>query len=117
MISFHSLEDRIVKTFIARHSREEVDRRVPFAQPRPLMLHAVARIKPSDEEVSANPRSRSAVLRIAERTEVPFSAQALAAASPAAPTKAVKVSKASHAAKSGKPGAKPQPKGRGKGGW
>ncbi len=73
VISFHSLEDRIVKTFIAKHSREEVDRRVPFAQPKPLMLHAVARIKPSDAEIARNPRSRSAVLRVAERTEVPWS--------------------------------------------
>lgn len=75
VISFHSLEDRIVKTFIAKHSREEVDRRVPFAQPKALMLHAVARIKPSDAEVAGNPRSRSAVLRVAERTDVPWSAQ------------------------------------------
>ncbi len=82
VISFHSLEDRIVKTFIARHSREEVDRRVPFAQPRPLLLHAVARIKPSHEEISANPRSRSAVLRVAERTDVPWSPELVAAASP-----------------------------------
>ena len=73
VISFHSLEDRIVKTFIAKHSREEVDRRVPFAQPRPLMLNAIARIKPSDAEVAANPRARSAVLRVAERTDVPWS--------------------------------------------
>lgn len=72
VISFHSLEDRIVKTFIARHSRDEVDRRAPFAAPKPLMLHAVARIKPSADEVAANPRSRSAVLRVAERTEVPY---------------------------------------------
>jgi 16S rRNA (cytosine1402-N4)-methyltransferase len=70
VISFHSLEDRIVKNFIAKHSREEVDRRVPFAQPKPLMLQAVARIKPSAEEVAGNPRSRSAVLRVAERTDV-----------------------------------------------
>jgi 16S rRNA (cytosine1402-N4)-methyltransferase len=122
VISFHSLEDRIVKTFIARHSREEVDRRVPFAEPRPLMLHAVARIKPSDAEVSANPRSRSAVLRIAERTDVPFSEQALAAANPAAAgkaakaAKAAKVAKASPAGKSAKP-AKPATKLKGKGGW
>jgi 16S rRNA (cytosine1402-N4)-methyltransferase len=73
VISFHSLEDRIVKTFIAKHSREEVDRRVPFAQPKPLMLNAIARIKPSDAEVAANPRARSAVLRVAERTDVPWS--------------------------------------------
>ena len=72
VISFHSLEDRIVKTFIARHSRDEVDRRAPFAAPKPLMLQAVARIKPSADEVAANPRSRSAVLRVAERTEVPY---------------------------------------------
>jgi 16S rRNA (cytosine1402-N4)-methyltransferase len=72
VISFHSLEDRIVKTFIAKHSREEVDRRVPFAEPKPLMLYAVARIKPSDAEISANPRSRSAVLRVAERSDVPY---------------------------------------------
>ncbi|MBP6614431.1 MAG: 16S rRNA (cytosine(1402)-N(4))-methyltransferase RsmH, partial [Aquabacterium sp.] len=73
VISFHSLEDRIVKTFIAKHSKDEVDRRVPFAAPKPLMLHAIGRLKPSETEVSGNPRSRSAVLRVAERTEVPWS--------------------------------------------
>ena len=78
VISFHSLEDRIVKTFIARHSRDEVDRRAPFAAPKPLMLKAVARIKPSEAEVTANPRSRSAVLRVAERTDVPYMPQAVA---------------------------------------
>ena len=72
VISFHSLEDRIVKTFIARHSREEVDRRAPFAPPKPMMLRAVARIKPSEAEVAANPRARSAVLRVAERTDTPW---------------------------------------------
>jgi 16S rRNA (cytosine1402-N4)-methyltransferase len=70
VISFHSLEDRIVKTFIARESRETYDRRVPMAPSKPLRLHAVARIKPSQAEVSANPRSRSAVMRVAQRTEV-----------------------------------------------
>jgi len=39
------------------------------------MLHAVARIKPSDAEIAGNPRSRSAVLRVAERTDVPWSSQ------------------------------------------
>ena len=72
VIAFHSLEDRIVKTFIARHSREVVDRRVPYATPAPLLLNAVARIKPSEAEVEANPRSRSAILRVAERTDVPL---------------------------------------------
>ena len=68
VISFHSLEDRIVKNFIAHESREEVDRRAPFAPPtRALRLKPLGRIKPSAEEVKANPRSRSAVLRVAER--------------------------------------------------
>jgi len=68
VISFHSLEDRIVKRFIAQHSREEVDRRAPFAPPRPLKLKALGRVKPSAGEVAANPRARSAVMRVAERT-------------------------------------------------
>ena len=71
VISFHSLEDRIVKTFIARESRDVVDRRALFAPPKPLRLRAVARIKPGAAELAANPRARSAVLRVAERTEVP----------------------------------------------
>ena len=71
VISFHSLEDRIVKQFIARHAREVVDRRVPFAQPKAMHLRAVQRIKPSEAEVTANPRARSAIMRVAERTEVP----------------------------------------------
>ncbi len=70
VISFHSLEDRIVKTFIAAHGRAVHDRRAPFAAAAPLKLHAVARIKPSDAEVAANPRARSAILRVAERTAV-----------------------------------------------
>ncbi|MFI5444572.1 16S rRNA (cytosine(1402)-N(4))-methyltransferase RsmH [Polaromonas sp. UC242_47] len=71
VISFHSLEDRIVKQFIAEHSREVYDRRAPFAAPKPMRLKALERVKPSAEEVAANPRSRSAVMRVAERTEVP----------------------------------------------
>ena len=71
VISFHSLEDRIVKQFIAKHSKEVVDRRVPFAQPKPMHLKALDRIKPSDAEIQANPRSRSAIMRVAQRTEVP----------------------------------------------
>ena len=71
VISFHSLEDRIVKQFIAKHSKEVYDRRAPFAPPTPMRLKALERIKPSAAEVDANPRSRSAVMRVAERTEVP----------------------------------------------
>ncbi|UXC20848.1 16S rRNA (cytosine(1402)-N(4))-methyltransferase RsmH [Comamonas sp. PR12] len=70
VISFHSLEDRIVKQFIAKHSKEVFDRRAPFATPKPMLLKALERIKPSEAEVSANPRARSAVMRVAERTEV-----------------------------------------------
>ena len=70
VISFHSLEDRIVKRFIARESRSEPDRRAPFAPPVPTRLKAIARIMPGAAEVAANPRARSAVLRVAERTAV-----------------------------------------------
>jgi 16S rRNA (cytosine1402-N4)-methyltransferase len=70
VIAFHSLEDRRVKEFIARESREVVDRRAPFAPPKPMRLKAIARIKPSAGEVAANPRARSAILRVAERTDV-----------------------------------------------
>ena len=67
VVSFHSLEDRMVKQFIARHSREVVDRRVPQSAPQVMQLRAVARIKPNAAELAANPRSRSAVMRVAER--------------------------------------------------
>ena len=69
VISFHSLEDRIVKQFIAKHSRAVFDRRAPFAAPQPMKLKALERVKPSEAEVKANPRSRSAIMRVAERTE------------------------------------------------
>ncbi len=69
VISFHSLEDRIVKTFIARESRDVVDRRAPMAPPRDMRLKSLGRVKPDYREVLANPRARSAVMRVAERTE------------------------------------------------
>ena len=72
IISFHSLEDRRVKQFIAAHSKAEFDRRAPFAPPPELALVALGRVKPSETEVRANPRSRSAVLRVAERTDAPL---------------------------------------------
>lgn len=68
VISFHSLEDRIVKQFIAKHSRDEVDRRAPFSAPKPMKLRAIERVKPTADEVAANPRSRSAIMRVAERS-------------------------------------------------
>ncbi|MBQ0958213.1 16S rRNA (cytosine(1402)-N(4))-methyltransferase RsmH [Ideonella sp. 4Y11] len=73
VISFHSLEDRIVKSFINRESKAEVDRRAPFAPPtRPLRLQALGRIRAGQAELSANPRARSAVLRVAQRTSEGF---------------------------------------------
>ncbi len=67
VIAFHSLEDRIVKQFIAQHSRDVFDRRAPFAAPKVMQLQALNRIKPSEAEVKANPRSRSAIMRVAQR--------------------------------------------------
>ena len=74
VISFHSLEDRIVKQFMVQHSREVFDRRMPAAfarAPAPMRLTDVTRLRPTAQEVQDNPRSRSAVLRYATRTEVP----------------------------------------------
>ena len=72
VISFHSLEDRIVKTFIAKESRAEFDRRAPFAAPKAHRLAALGRVKPGYAETLANPRARSAVMRVAERTAEPL---------------------------------------------
>ncbi|NBX04653.1 MAG: 16S rRNA (cytosine(1402)-N(4))-methyltransferase RsmH [Betaproteobacteria bacterium] len=77
VISFHSLEDRIVKQFIAEHAREVYDRRTPFAAPKTMALKALGRIKPCASEIAANPRARSAVMRVAQR--LPRSAEAVAA--------------------------------------
>jgi 16S rRNA (cytosine1402-N4)-methyltransferase len=69
VISFHSLEDRIVKQFITQHSREVYDRRAPFAAPKIMDFEAIERIKPTEQEVKVNPRSRSAILRVAKRLD------------------------------------------------
>jgi 16S rRNA (cytosine1402-N4)-methyltransferase len=70
VISFHSLEDRMVKQFLASKVKvEQPDRRLPIRAvdlPQPLMK-LIAKHKPSAAEVAANPRSRSAVMRVAER--------------------------------------------------
>ncbi len=68
VISFHSLEDRIVKQFIATHSRDEFDRRAPFAPPKAMKFKALGRVRPGQDEVAANARARSAIMRVAERT-------------------------------------------------
>jgi 16S rRNA (cytosine1402-N4)-methyltransferase len=71
VISYHSLEDRIVKRFIARESRDCIEEPLPpvctcghRAQLRP---HTRGVIRPGPEEVRRNPRSRSARLRVAEK--------------------------------------------------
>ncbi|GAB2907024.1 16S rRNA (cytosine(1402)-N(4))-methyltransferase RsmH [Paraburkholderia jirisanensis] len=70
VISFHSLEDRIVKRFMQAHATSPVvDRRLPIRAvdlPSPP-LKLIGRVFASDAEVAANPRARSAVMRIAER--------------------------------------------------
>ena len=71
VISFHSLENRIVKQFIARHARAPVDRRAPFAEPAPPRLRALGKSHPDAAELAANPRARSAIMRVAERTAAP----------------------------------------------
>ncbi|MDY7546487.1 16S rRNA (cytosine(1402)-N(4))-methyltransferase RsmH [Glaciimonas sp. CA11.2] len=70
VISFHSLEDRIVKQYMASKAKlPQPDRRLPILAvdlPQP-QLKLVSRVKPSDAEVTANPRSRSAIMRVGER--------------------------------------------------
>lgn len=69
VISFHSLEDRLIKQFIQKESTLEEDSGwgMPQQQKDTRRLKKVSRVKASDEEVKANPRSRSAWLRVAER--------------------------------------------------
>lgn len=72
VISFHSLEDRIVKRFIRRQSKgPEIPDGLPLTEAQlaggKKMLTIGKAIKPSDEEIEQNARSRSSVLRVAER--------------------------------------------------
>jgi 16S rRNA (cytosine1402-N4)-methyltransferase len=72
VISFHSLEDRIVKRFIAGHAKAPpANRRMPVAQLFTPTLRALGNAQKADSaETAANPRARSAVLRVAERLPV-----------------------------------------------
>ncbi len=74
VISFHSLEDRIVKQYIRdQENRDDLPSNFPVRAadlPQPKLRSVGKAIKPSAQEVKANPRSRSAVLRVAERTSV-----------------------------------------------
>jgi 16S rRNA (cytosine1402-N4)-methyltransferase len=83
VISFHSLEDRLVKRFIERRAHPDravaAERHLPLRAaelPRPT-LAAIARVLPGEEEIAVNPRARSAVLRVAERTAEPWREEAV----------------------------------------
>ena len=83
VISFHSLEDRVVKRFFERRAHPDrpaaATRHLPLRAadlPRPT-LNQVARVLPDDEEIAANPRARSAVMRVAERTDEPWRVEAV----------------------------------------
>ena len=71
VISFHSLEDRAVKLFIRDQSgRVQNSRRGPPVQGAPARLAPVGKARfASEAEVAANPRSRSAVLRVARKLD------------------------------------------------
>ncbi|MCJ0830017.1 16S rRNA (cytosine(1402)-N(4))-methyltransferase RsmH [Acinetobacter sp. NIPH1876] len=71
VISFHSLEDRLIKQFIQKESSlaEDTGWGMPQVQVDTRRLKKVSRIRASEAEVKANPRSRSAWLRVAERLE------------------------------------------------
>jgi 16S rRNA (cytosine1402-N4)-methyltransferase len=72
VISFHSLEDRIVKQFLQAHSKVEVPRGLPVRDkdlPQSA-LEIIGRVKPSDTEIAENPRARSAIMRVAEKRMV-----------------------------------------------
>jgi 16S rRNA (cytosine1402-N4)-methyltransferase len=74
VVSFHSLEDRIVKTFLARRGRRAgPSRHLPEAAQPPATFSALTKrpIVPDETEISSNPRARSAKLRAAERTGAP----------------------------------------------
>ena len=79
VISFHSLEDRIVKRFIAAHAKAPAgNRRMPVAQAFTPTLRAIGDAQKADDaELAGNPRARSAVLRVAEK--LPDDGRAVAA--------------------------------------
>ncbi|MFW2176756.1 MULTISPECIES: 16S rRNA (cytosine(1402)-N(4))-methyltransferase RsmH [unclassified Moraxella] len=74
VISFHSLEDRMIKQFLQKHSKGQYpeDEHLPIPIPRPKLLSKPERVAPSDAEIKTNPRARSAWLRSASRSAVHF---------------------------------------------
>ncbi len=74
VVAFHSLEDRIVKTFLAERSRTPAGSRhrpVVVAPPPTFRVLTRRPETPDETEIAANPRARSAKLRAAERTDAP----------------------------------------------
>jgi len=74
IVTFHSLEDRIVKTFLANRAKApSSSRHLPQAEGPPPSFRLVAKgaVEPGPDEVAGNPRARSAKLRAAERTAAP----------------------------------------------
>ena len=72
VISFHSLEDRLVKNFMRRESQPDPAlAKLPMmpAGYAPRLILVGRKHKAGEAELRANPRSRSAILRVAERTE------------------------------------------------
>jgi 16S rRNA (cytosine1402-N4)-methyltransferase len=88
VVTFHSLEDRIVKTFLAERSRTAgASRHRPEAAVQPPTFRVLTKrpIAPDQDEVAGNPRSRSAKLRAAERADAPPRAADAATLLPPAP--------------------------------
>ena len=70
VISFHSIEDRIVKQFIRKYSRpKEAPKGLPIRtyEGNQCALKDLGKIKPSEQEIMTNRRSRSAILRLAQK--------------------------------------------------
>jgi 16S rRNA (cytosine1402-N4)-methyltransferase len=70
VISFHSLEDRIVKRFMVKLSTPEVPKRLPLREsemPKGVLQLVGKPVRADDQEVATNPRARSAIMRVAER--------------------------------------------------
>lgn len=89
VVTFHSLEDRIVKSFLAdRSGAPSVSRHAPLTKAPPPTFKPVTRraLPATEEEIAANPRARSAKLRAAERTEAPARSGHGDAALPRLPT-------------------------------
>jgi 16S rRNA (cytosine1402-N4)-methyltransferase len=74
VVTFHSLEDRIVKSFLASRSKAAAgSRHMPAVEAAAPSFKLVAKgaVEPSEEETAINPRARSAKLRAAERLDAP----------------------------------------------